>query len=142
MQVFHLRPHIIQNSAVQRLNNISNDIKLKREYSPSHVIAAFFQFNHSPAIITSLPPSLLCCLEKSIRFLVLWAVLRTMPFSITLTANLRLAPTAFAIFHTILLVNIAGFNPFATSSSWAVDSILRSIFLEFAVPCLLEIDIK
>ena len=106
------------------------------------MIAAFLELNHGPAIVTSLPPGLLCCLEKSIRFLVVWAVLRTMPFPITLTANLRLATTAFAIFHTILLMNIARFNPFATSSSWAVDSILRSIFLEFAVPCLLEIDIK
>jgi hypothetical protein len=65
-----------------------------------------------------------------------------MPFSITLTANLRLATTTLAIFHTILFVNIARFDPFATSSSWAVYSILRSIFLEFAVPCLLEIYIK
>jgi hypothetical protein len=65
-----------------------------------------------------------------------------MPSSVTLTTNLRLAPTAFAIFHTILLMHIARFNPFATSSSWTVNSILRSIFLEFAVPCLLEIVIK
>jgi hypothetical protein len=65
-----------------------------------------------------------------------------MPFSITLAANLHLATTALAIFHTVLLVNIAGFDPFATSSSWAVYSILRSIFLEFAIPCLLEIVIK
>jgi hypothetical protein len=114
----------------------------KAEYIPSHVIAAFFQLNHGPATVTSLPPCLLRCLKKSIRFLILRAVLRTMPFSITLTANLRLAPITFAIFYPILLVDIAGLDPFATSSSRAVYPILRSVFLEFAVPIFLKIDIK
>jgi len=48
-----------------------------------HVITAFFQLDHSPAIVTSLPASLFRCLQQSVCLFILRTILRTVPFPIT-----------------------------------------------------------
>lgn len=106
------------------------------------MITTFLQLYHSPTVITPLPPSLLSRLQQSIRLLVLGTVLDPMPLSITQTAHFRFAATALSIFSPILLMHVPRLDPFSTSPSWAVDSILRRKFLELSIPCLLEIDIK
>ncbi len=90
---------------------------------PSHVVAAFFQFDHSPTVIASLPACFFSFLKKAVSFFVLWTILCAVPLSITNAADLRLATTAFPILLSILFVYISRLNPFATSPSWTVYTV-------------------
>ena len=98
------------------------------------MIAAFFQLYHSPTAVTSLPSSLLGSFEKRIGFLIFGAVLISVPFSITHTADLCLASTTLAILLATLGMYISGLYPFTTSSRWAVYPVLCCVFLELLVP--------
>jgi hypothetical protein len=91
---------------------------------PSHVIAAFFQFDHSPTVVTSLPACFFSCFEEEIRFFILWTILCTMPFPITQTADLRLAATALPVLLPILFMDIARLDPLTTPPGWTIYAIL------------------
>ena len=106
------------------------------------MIAAFFQLYHCSTVVAPLPPCIFSCRQESIRLLIFRAVLLSMPFSVTKTADLCFTTTTFAVFSTIFLVYISGFDPFPTPSSWTVYSIFGRVLLELFVPGFLEIDIK
>jgi hypothetical protein len=106
------------------------------------MITAFLQFNHSPAIVASLPTSLLGGLQKSVRLFIFRTIFRTMPFSVAKTTDFGLTATAFPNFLAVLLMDIAWLNPFTTSPGRTVDTILGRIFSKFNIPVLLESVIK
>lgn len=109
---------------------------------PGHVIASFFQLDHSPAIVTSLPARLLGSFEKLVGLFILGTILSTMPFSIAKTTDFRLTATALPILSAILLMDISWFDPFATSSGRTIYTILRRVFGKLCVPVLLKFVIK
>jgi hypothetical protein len=106
------------------------------------VVTAFFQFDHSPTAVTSLPTRLLRCFEKSVRLLIFWTILDAVPLPIAKAAYLCLTPTALPIFLTVLLMYVARLDPFATSSSRTIYTILGRIFRKLCVPVLLKFVVK
>lgn len=106
--------------------------------STCHVIAAFFQFNHSRTVVAFLPPFLLGSLDKLLH----GRILRTVPgcvcFVIADCANLGTTLLAFPNLPAMLTFDMFGFDPFAAIFPNAVDSIFGLVFEIFAVPCLLE----
>ena len=119
-----------------------NDPLTALENLPSHVIAAFLQFDHSPAVIASLPARLLCCFQEFVGLLILGTVLCAMPFPITKTANLCLTTTALPVLLAILLMDTSRLDPFATPSGRTIYTIFGGILCEFRVPIFLEFIIK
>lgn len=109
---------------MQRLYKVSIAHNFSTYDLPSHVIAAFFQLDHSPTVVASLPTCFFCCFKEAIRFFILWTILRAVPLSITQTADLCLATTAFSVLLPILFVNITRLDPFATSLSWTIYTVL------------------
>ena len=106
------------------------------------MVAALLQLDHSPTVVTPLPPSLLGSLKNSVGFFILRAILVAMPFSITNATHLRSTSATFTIFLSILTMYIPRLNPFTASSSRAVNSVLCGVFLEFLVPQFLEVVVK
>ena len=106
------------------------------------MITTLLQLNHSPTVITPLPTSLFRRLKQLIRLLILRTILRPMPFPITQTTHLRLAPSALPILPSILLVHIPRLDPLPAPSRGAVDAVLGGELLEFSVPVLLEVDVE
>ena len=128
---------------MQRLGHVSKDfLRCASEDGPGHVIAPFFQLHHRPTIVASLPTSLFSCLEKSVRLLILRAILHAMPLAIAKTADLGRTPTAFPILLAIFSVYISRLDPFATSSGRTIYTILGGVFCKFRVPGLFKLVVK
>lgn len=100
----------------------------------SHVIAAFLEFHHGSATVAALPSSLLRCLKKFVRFFILGAFFRSMPFTVAQTADLGLATSTLTIFPSIFFMNISWSNPFAAFSYWAINAILGRVFCKLSIP--------
>jgi hypothetical protein len=109
---------------------------------PSHVITTFLQLNHCPTVIASLPSCFFGRFKEAIGFLVLRTILRPMPLPIAQTTDSRLTPTTFANLLPILLMNIARFYPFATTSSRTIYTVFSRILRKFPIPCPLELHVK
>lgn len=106
------------------------------------MVATFFQLDHGSTVVTSLPSCLLCSFKELVCLLVFGAIFGSMPFAVTLAADLGLTSSTLAVFSPVLPMHAPGSDPFATPSGRTIDTIFRRVFLEFLVPCLLEIDIK
>jgi hypothetical protein len=62
-----------------------------------------------------------------------------MSFVVTETAHLRAAAFTFPnLAARFISLNMVGFDPLPTSSTWAVYTILCSIFLKLSIPRFLE----
>lgn len=106
------------------------------------MITALLQLDHSPTVVTPLPPSLLSSLKNRVGLFIPRAVLVAVPFSITNAAYLRPTSATFTIFLSILSMYISRLYPFTTSSSRTVNPVFRGVLLEFLVPQFLEVVIK
>jgi hypothetical protein len=67
-----------------------------------------------------------------------------MPLVVADSANSSLAPFADSILASDIAVHVhmAGLDPFATASSWTVETVLGGKLLEFLVPHNLELVVK
>lgn len=65
-----------------------------------------------------------------------------MPFPIAQATHFRLTAPTLAIFPTILFMHVPWLNPLPTTTSRTVNAVLSRELLEFAVPVLLEVDVK
>lgn len=65
-----------------------------------------------------------------------------MPLAVAKAAHFCSAPTTLSKFSAIFLVDISRFDPFSTSSSWTVNTILGREFLKFPIPVFLEIRVE
>lgn len=88
------------------------------------MITAFFQLDHSPTVVASLPACFFSCFKEAIRFFVLRTIFCAMPLSITQTADLGLAATAFTVLPSILFMDIARLDPLTASLSWTIYAVL------------------
>lgn len=140
-QPFHLTPQIMQNSAPHRLFLVSMCTRASKiQYSPSHVVASFLEFNHGSAFVAPLPAFVLGLLQEPGSFFVSWAPSWVVPFAIAGYTNLRFA-TATASHLTsriTVAMDVGWLDPFATFSHWAVHTVSCRIFGKLAVPRLLE----
>jgi hypothetical protein len=119
-----LNGFIIEPWAITRLPLEATDHTKLCCTATSHVIAAFFELDHCPTIIASLPACFFSRFKEAIRLFILRTILPAMPFPITLTTDLRLATTAFANFLPLFFMYIARFYPFATPPSWTIYTVL------------------
>lgn len=108
------------------------------------MVAAFRQLHHSPTIITPLPPILLPQLNNPLRRLVVIALPDTMPLTPTLLTHLRLALLARAPLPPRRAINldILWFYPLPAPFRGAIESVLRRVFGELAVPEDLEFGVE
>lgn len=83
-----------------------NITRREAQILPGHMVAALFQFHHSPATVTSLPTSFLCRIKQLIRFLIVWAFLGPMPLSITFTTYFSPTTITLPVLATVFLVNL------------------------------------
>jgi hypothetical protein len=111
---------------------------------PCHVVAAFFQLNHSLAIVTPLPALFLGHLHQAIRFLVLWTLALGVEPLVAQYAYFCRACSATGISPSICQIhaNPRRLNPLSTSFAWTVESICCGIFLVFLVPQNLELVVE
>lgn len=102
------------------------------------MIASFFELDHSRTVEASLPAFLLCNLNKDLRRGILGTLSRRVHLVIADTAHP--GPTSFTLsyFATVLEADVIGFDPLATMTSRAVDTVSSGVLLEFPIPGLLE----
>lgn len=116
--------------------------------STCHVVASFLQFDRRRAVEAALPPFLLCDLCEPRRGFILGAFAPCVPAAIAGTAHLR--ATAFAVSvltapaRTARSINMdmGRLDPFAATARGAVDAVLGGVFLIFAVPGFLELEVE
>lgn len=114
-----------------------------REYVPCHMIAAFFELNHSLTSMAALPPFLLRLLEELVRLFVSGTLPRIVHLPITPTADLRPATTTLTVLPAVLVAaDVLGLDPVAAPSRWAVNSVSRRELGVFPVPSLLKVGVE
>lgn len=106
------------------------------------MVATFFQLNHGPTTVASLPASFFSSIEQLVSFLVVGTLLGAMPFSITQTAHSRSTPRTFPNFTAVPLVNMRRLDPFSALPCRTIYAVLGRVFLEFLIPRLLKLDVK
>jgi hypothetical protein len=144
-QPFHFTPHIIQNSAPQRLSEVSTDHdNLWQDRNvPSHMVAALLQFNHSLTSMASLPTQLLRLLQKLICLLIPRTISRSMPLAVAFIANFGMTPAALRNLTTIhIAMDILRFDPLTTTPGRTVDTIPCRKLGILLVPSPLEVGVK
>ena len=104
-----------------------------------HMVASFFQLDHSRTVEAALPPFSLSNFDEGICFGILGTFSGSVHFVVTYTANACPASFAFSYFATILHVNMIRFDPLATMARWAVDAVSGRVLMEFPVPGLFEL---
>lgn len=106
------------------------------------MVASFLEFDHSGTIETTLPTFLFSHFNK---YLCRW-IFRTLSGRVHLVVAYAAypcpAPLTLPYFATIFEVDMVRFDPFATMTSRAVDTIPSGVLLKFPVPCLFELLVK
>lgn len=104
------------------------------------MVAALLQLYHSFAVVTSLPPLVLGHLDETVRLLVPGAFSSRMEFAVAEDAHLCIASTTTGILASVgqIHANFGRLDPFTTPLIWAVEAVLRGIFLIFLIPKPLE----
>ena len=113
-----------------------------------HVVASFLQLDRCRAVETPLPSLLLCDLREPRRGFVLGAFAPRVPPAVTGAAHLRAASFAVSVLAAAaraarsINMDMRGLDPFAATARRAVDAVLGGVFLIFAVPGLLELEVE
>lgn len=107
--------------------------------SARHMVASFFQLDHSRTVEAALPPFFLSNFGESIGLGILGTFSRSVHFVVTYAAYACPTFFAFSYFATILHVDMIRFDPLATMARRAVDTVSGRIFMELPVPDLFEL---
>lgn len=112
------------------------------------MVAAFNFLNGRFAVVAALPAFFLGDLDEFLGCGVFGTFARCVPFVVAETANFCLTSLAFAVLAAVvgsaacIGVDVGGFDPFAASFCWTVDSIFRGKLLIFPIPLYLEVVVK
>ena len=113
-----------------------------------HVVASFLQLDCCRAVEAALPPLFLCDLGEPRRGFVLGAFAPGMPAAVAGTAHLRATSFAVSVLAAAartarsIDMDMCGLDPFAAAARGAVDAVFGGVFLVFAVPGFLELEVE
>ena len=104
-----------------------------------HVVATFLQLDHGAATVASLPALLLGDLDEFACGRVLGTFAGFVGFVVAEAADFCAANLAFTYFAPgFVRLDVLRFDPFSAATPWAVYSVSCCVFLELAIPGLLE----
>jgi hypothetical protein len=107
------------------------------------MVATFLQLYHSLAAMAALPTQLFRLLQKRVRFFVLRAVSRAMPFPIARITDLGTTTATLGILAPMdIPVDVLGLDPLTAPSGRAVDAVAGGVLGILSVPLLLEVGVK
>jgi hypothetical protein len=106
------------------------------------MIAALFKFNHSLAVVATLPSLLFSQIDKALSLWVFRALAASVHLVVTQRADLCLTLGAATVLATLELVHIGRLDPLAAVLCRAVEAVLCRILLVLCVPQNLELVVK
>jgi hypothetical protein len=133
---------IVEPRTVARLPLQTTDHAELSSATTSHVVTAFFQLNHSGAIVAFLPSFLLSSLDELLRSRVFRTFSGFVGFAIADGADSRTTFLALPNLATMIVSNILWTDPFATRSIDAIYPVLGRVLEVFAIESLLEVVVK
>lgn len=107
-----------------------------------HMVAALFEFNHSPAVVAALPTLFFGQIYKPLSLWVFRTVAAGMQFVVAQSADLGLASGTAPIFATMELVHISRLDPLTAALGRTVDAVLCGVLLIPGVPRDLELIVE
>ena len=103
------------------------------------MIAALLELNHCRAAVALLPPLLPGSVDELFGRWILRTVTRRVSFVVADSTHLGAAPLAFADLPAAFSRDMTRLDPFATILPYAINPVLGFVFLELAIPRLLEL---
>lgn len=125
---------VVEPRTVARFPLQSTDHAELGRTATGHVVAAFFEFNHGGAIVTSLPTFLPGDLGQGFHLGIFGTVARDVHLLRTNPADSSLALLAPANFAAVFNLHMMWFDPRATPPGGAVYPVFRLEFIIFAIP--------